>query len=75
MVEHFLRRSHNGGHNMQLRVRTFCRNFSSMYRMTFSAMVLPVLKFSAPTTMSRLNSYASFFSSAMRTSVSSSTAW
>mmetsp|Transcript_29041 Transcript_29041/g.85143 ORF Transcript_29041/g.85143 Transcript_29041/m.85143 type:complete len:257 (-) Transcript_29041:145-915(-) len=47
------------------------RCLSSMYRTTFSAAVFPVRKFSAPTTMSRLNSYASFFTSAMRMSHSS----
>mmetsp|Transcript_26077 Transcript_26077/g.64137 ORF Transcript_26077/g.64137 Transcript_26077/m.64137 type:complete len:357 (+) Transcript_26077:200-1270(+) len=46
----------------------------SRYRSIFSAAVLPVRKFSAPTTMSRLNSYVSFLVSAMRRSVSSSSA-
>mmetsp|Transcript_3484 Transcript_3484/g.8734 ORF Transcript_3484/g.8734 Transcript_3484/m.8734 type:complete len:252 (-) Transcript_3484:182-937(-) len=52
-------------------IAPFARSFSSMYRTAFSATVLPVLKFSAPVTMSRLNSYASFLISEIRTSVSS----
>mmetsp|Transcript_13943 Transcript_13943/g.36179 ORF Transcript_13943/g.36179 Transcript_13943/m.36179 type:complete len:260 (+) Transcript_13943:179-958(+) len=49
----------------------FVRCLSSMYRTTFSAAVFPVRKFSAPTTISRLNSYASFLISAIRMSHSS----
>ena len=52
-------------------IAPFARNFSSIYRTAFSATVLPVRKFSAPVTMSRLNSYASFLISEIRTSVSS----
>mmetsp|Transcript_24892 Transcript_24892/g.81494 ORF Transcript_24892/g.81494 Transcript_24892/m.81494 type:complete len:377 (+) Transcript_24892:1101-2231(+) len=52
-------------------IESFPSAVCSMYRSIFSATVLPDRKFSAPTTMSRLNSYVSFLISAMRRSVSS----
>lgn len=51
--------------------RTLAFVLSSKYLMTFSAIILPVLVLRAPATTSRRNSYASFFISAIRISVSS----